>query len=189
MRNHRNKKTEQREKKKEKMKTKTLIVLLILTSSFIYAQRTIIPSETLKIEGKIKAEKTFSIKQLDSFPKIAIADQTLYNHKGEVKSTIKNMKGVLLKTVLEGLEYNYEKPKELNEFYFVFVATDSYKVVFSWNEIYNTEAGNNFYIVTEMEGKRLKDMEQRILFIATADLKSGRRYIKALEKIQVKRVD
>jgi tRNA U34 2-thiouridine synthase MnmA/TrmU len=123
------------------------------------------------------------------FQKLLFADQTLYNHKGEVKSTVKNMKGVLLKTVLESIEFEYDKPKELNEFYFVFVATDGYKVVFSWNEIYNTEAGNNFYIVTELEGKKMKDMDQRMLFISTADLKSGRRYIKALEKIQVKRVE
>ena len=171
------------------MKIKTLLFIFFLVSSSLQAQRTVTPSEVLKIEGKIKAEKTFSITELDTFPKIAIADQTLYNHKGEVKSTVKNMKGVLLKTVLASIQFDYDKPKELNEFYFFFVATDGYKVVFSWNEIYNTEAGNNFYIVTEMDGKKIKDMEQRILFISTADLKSGRRYIKALEKIQVKRVE
>ncbi len=170
------------------MKVKNLLVLLLFVSS-VYGQRTVTPSESLKIEGKIKAEKTFLLSELDTFPKVAIADQTLYNHKGEVKGLVKNMKGVLLKTVLERIAFDYDKPKELNAFYFVFVATDGYKVVFSWNEIYNTEAGNNFYIVTEMEGKKLKDMEQRILFISTADLKSGRRYIKALEKIEVKRVE
>lgn len=171
------------------MMIKPLFVVLFLASYSLYAQRTVTPSEVLKIEGKIKTEKTFSITELDTFPKVAIANQTLYNHNGEVKSTIKKMKGVLLKTVLASIQFDYDKPRELNEFYFVFVATDGYKVVFSWNEIYNTEAGNNFYIVTEMEGKKLKDMEQRILFISTGDLKSGRRYIKALEKIQVKRVD
>lgn len=171
------------------MKIKTLLIILFLTNLPLQAQRTITPSETLKIEGKIKAEKTFSLSQLDSFPKVAIKDQTLYNQKGEEKSSVKNMKGVLLKNVLENIKFVYDKPKELNEFYFVFVATDGYKVVFSWNEIYNTETGNNFYIVTEMEGKKLKDLEQRILFISTADLKSGRRYIKALEKIQVKSIE
>ena len=184
MRNRRNNK-----KEKRKMRIKTLIILFFWASFSINGQRVISPSETLKIEGKIKAVKTISITQLDSFPKVAINDQTLYNHKGEAKGSAKNMKGVLLKTILADVKFDFEKPKELNEFYFVFVSTDGYKVVFSWNEIYNTEAGNNFYIVTEMEGKKLKDMEQRILFISTADLKSGRRYIKALEKIQVKRVD
>lgn len=171
------------------MKIKSLLFIFFLVSSSLLAQRTVTPSEAITIEGKIKIKKTFSTAELDMFPKVAIADQILYNHKGEMKSTVKNMKGILLKTVLEKVELDFEKPKELNEFYFVFVATDGYKVVFSWNEIYNTEAGNNFYIVTEMEGKKIKEMEQRILFISTADLKSGRRYIKALAKIDVKRAE
>lgn len=171
------------------MKLRTLIVFLFFMTYSVSAQRTIAPSESLKIEGKIKAGKTFSIDELNTFPKVAISDQTIFNHKGEEKGSVKNMKGVLLKTVLESIAFDYEKPKELNEFYFVFVATDGYKVVFSWNEIYNTEAGNSFYIITEMDGKNIKEMDQRIAFISTADLKSGRRYIKALEKIEVKKAE
>lgn len=167
---------------------KKLIVAFLLVSS-VYAQRTIAPSQTVKIEGKVKAGRTFSIADLDAFPKVAIPDQTLHNQNGEVKNTVKNMKGVLLKTVLESIEFDYGKPKELNEFYFVFVATDDYKVVFSWNEIYNSEAGNNFYFVTEMDGKNIREMDQRILFISATDLKPGRRYIKALEKIEVRRIE
>jgi len=71
----------------------------------------------------------------------------------------------------------------------VFTATDGYKVVFSWNEIYNAEAGNNFFILTEMDGKRIEKMDQRILFISIADFQTGRRFIKGLEKIEVKRVE
>ena len=76
-----------------------------------------------------------------------------------------------------------------SKIYFVFKASDGYKVVFSWNEIYNTDSGNNFFIVTELEGKKLKELEQRIMFISTADLKTGRRYIKGLEKIEVRQVE
>ncbi|MBK9592619.1 MAG: hypothetical protein IPO32_14365 [Crocinitomicaceae bacterium] len=66
----------------------------------------------------------------------------------------------------------------MNEFYFIFTASDGYKVVFSWNEIYNSHAGNQFFILTEMEGKKIGEMNQRIVFISTADLQTGRRYIK-----------
>lgn len=171
------------------MKIKTLVLLFFLASYLVNAQRTVTPSETLKIEGKIKAGTTFTIADLEMFQKVDISDQKLYNHNGEAKGSLSNMKGVLLKTILKSIEFVYDKPKELNELYFVFVATDGYTVVFSWNEIYNTEAGNNFYIITEMDGKKLSEMDQRIAFIATADLKSGRRYIKALEKIEVRRVE
>ena len=126
---------------------------------------------------------------LDTFPKTAIKDQIIFNHNGEVKDTLTGMSGVPLKTLLASIIYVYDKPKFLNEFYFVFIASDGYRVVFSWNEIYNTETGNNFFIVTEMEGKKLYDVDQRIIFISTADLKTGRRYIKGLEKIEVRQLE
>lgn len=166
-----------------------ILYLAIMTTLPLAAQRKIIPTDTLRIYGKIKKEKIFTLHQLDSLPKTIINDQIIYNHKGEIKDTIKNIQGVLLKTILNQTEYQYEKLKNLNEFYFVFIASDGYKVVFSWNEIYNTETGNNFYIITYMDGKKLMNMAQRILFISTADLKTGRRYIKGLERIEVKQID
>ena len=72
--------------------------------------------------------------------------------------------------------------------YFVFTASDGYRVVFSWNEIYNSESGKSFYIITEMKGKSLLEMDQRIAFLSSKDLKSGRRYIKCLESIEVKKI-
>lgn len=131
----------------------------------------------------------FSISDLDTFPTTSIPDQFIYNHKGELKDMLTGLRGVLLKNILASIEFIYEKPKELNEFYLVMTASDGYKVVFSWNEIYNTAAGDHFYILTELEGIKLPQMEQRIAFICTGDLQSGRRYIKGLKNIDIRRVD
>ena len=158
---------------------------MILATSSIIAQRKITPTEYFTINGKIKIEQVFDLAQLDRFPKIQIDNQIIYNHKGEAKDTLKNIKGVLLTTVLSKIEFIYEKPKNLNEFYFVCVASDGYKAVFSWNEIYNSEIGNHLYVITEMGGTSIKQLSQRIQVISTADLKSGRRYIKALQRIEV----
>jgi hypothetical protein len=96
---------------------------------------------------------------------------------------------VALKTVLEKVVYNYEKPRELNEFYFVFKATDGYQVVFSWNEIYNNPSGDGFYFLTEINKKSILELPQRIVLLAQEDVQTGRRYIKSLEKIEVKRAE
>lgn len=165
--------------------------ILFITFCFglnLSAQKTIPTADTLKIYGEVKNPMVLSLTQLDTFPKTAIKDQIIYNHNGEVKDTLTGLIGVPLKTIMASIEFIYDKPRELNEFYFVMIATDGYKVVFSWNEIYNSELGNNFFIITEMEGKPLNDISQRILFISTADFKPGRRYIKGLEKIEVRRV-
>ncbi len=172
------------------MKKISLIILLISLVGFsAKGQRKMQPTDWLTVTGKVKSEQKITLKSLDTFPKHKVKDLILYNHKGEIKDTVQNLKGVLLKEVLAKVEYVYEKPKNLNEFYFVCTASDGYKVVFSWNEIYNTEVGDNLYFITEMKGKSIKDSEQRILLIATTDLKAGRRYIKGLERIEVKQVE
>ncbi|MES2411548.1 MAG: hypothetical protein V4535_08915, partial [Bacteroidota bacterium] len=65
------------------MKIKKLVVILFLACYSINAQRTLIPSETLKIEGKIKAGTTFTMGDLEMFQKVDISDQKLYNQRGE----------------------------------------------------------------------------------------------------------
>ena len=166
-----------------------LLMISFLTHFSTAAQHNIAATDSFKIQGKIKSEKIFTLMQLDSFPKQALKDQMIYNHNGEIKDTIKNTKGVLLKTVLSKIEFLYDKPKELNEFYFVFVASDGYKIVFSWNEIYNTPVGDDLFLITESDGKKLKDIAQRIIVTSMGDLKSGRRFIKGLARIEVKRIE
>ncbi len=166
-----------------------ILILLLLTTFSVNAQRSIPKTDSLLIVGQIKNPTTFSLSDLDTFPKSVIKDQIIYNHNGEAKDTLTGMKGIPLKSLLATIQYIYEKPKFLNEFYFVFIASDGYKVVFSWNEIYNSEAGNSLFLITEMQGVQLSNLDQRLLFISTADLKAGRRYIKGLEKIDVKSVE
>lgn len=92
---------------------------------------------------------------------------------------------VLLKNILDSVAFQYEKSRMLNYYYFLFVASYGYKIVFSFNEIYNTETGNNLYIVTEMDGKKIQEMDNRILLLTTKDIKGGPRNMKSLSKIVV----
>lgn len=98
------------------------------------------------------------------------------------------MRGIPLKTLLNPVSYVYEHPRVLNEFYFVLITSDGYKVAFSWNEIYNTEAGDQYFMVTELKGQNLQDLEQRIIFVSTANFKTGRRYIKGLKSIEARQL-
>ena len=164
------------------------IVVLFATSTSI-AQRNITPTDSLRITGRVKNPITYSVSELDTFPKTSIKDQLIYNQNGEIKDTLTGIRGVLLKTLLAPIQFQYDKPKVLNELYLVLKSSDGYTVVFSWNELYNTEIGNNVFIITEMRGKRMSELDNRILFISTADLKAGRRYIKALQTIDIRRAE
>lgn len=108
-----------------------ILSLALLTSCSVIAQRTIPATDSLSIFGEVKNPTTFYLSDLDAFPKHIIIDQIIYNQNGEVKDTLTGMVGIPIKSLLTSIQFVYDKPKELNEFYFVFIASDGYKVVFS----------------------------------------------------------
>ena len=119
-----------------------LFLFLIFTSYSLIAQKENIPTtENFSIEGKVKKEMNVSLADLSSYRSYSIDSIVIKNHLGERKSTLKKVKGVLLKDILEKVEIDSESPKVLSEYYLVCVASDNYKVVFSWNEIFNNDAG------------------------------------------------
>jgi len=81
-----------------------------------------------------------------------------------------------------------ETPKVLSEYYFVCIASDNYKVVFSWNEIFNSDTGKSVYIITAQDGKPATGLDNRIALVSPKDQMTGRRYVKGLQKIVVERV-
>ena len=98
------------------------------------------------------------------------------------------MKGVLLKDILEKTEIDSESAKVLSEYYIVCIASDNYKVVFSQNEIFNSNTGNSVYILTEQDGKPASALDNRIALVSPKDQMTGRRYVKSLQKIVIERV-
>jgi hypothetical protein len=161
-----------------------IFTLLTCTTT---AQNNTIPTDHFSIEGKVKHALTFSIADLDTFQTKSLPDVVITNHLGEKKHTLTQLKGILLKDILSKAELDAENPKVLSEFYFVFVATDNYKITFSWNEIFNSETGNNIYIIMEEDGKKIKDINGRISIVTLTDFKTGRRHMSNINKIIVER--
>ncbi len=164
------------------MKKNIVLVILFLALS-AFADRGEKPTAEFVIKGKVKTEIKITVDDLKNYPESIIGDFILTNQRGEIKDTVKSLKGVLLKDVLKKAELLAERPKILNEFFFTCIASDKYKVVFSWNEIFNTEIGNNIFIVTEKNGMKGLEIKDRILMLSRADLIKGRRYIKNLSEI------
>lgn len=166
------------------------IILFIASSAFTVegiSQTTPKPTSTITINGKVKAPKTFTIGDIKKLSSHNIGDVVITNHRGEAKGTAKELSGVLLTQVLEQLELDAESPKVLSEYYFSCIASDAYRVVFSWNELFNTAVGNSVYIVTGKDGKPIEESDESILMISTQDTRTGRRFVKNLETILVGR--
>ena len=164
-----------------------LLGFFITCSFFTNAQELIKPSSEFVISGDIVKEKKISINDLDSFQEKSIDDVSIINHAGIFKEKISGLKGILLKDILQKVTLNAAFPKNFSEYYFVFLATDGYKVVYSWNEIFNAETGNHLFLITQKNGFTIKNMPDRMLILTTSDFKTGRRHIKGLNSIIVKR--
>ena len=171
------------------MKIGILAIITILNVFFAKAQHNTIATDTITVTGKVKTAVIITLADLKAMKSVPLKDLVITNHLGEVKRTVTGLKGVLAKDVLAKLEFASPNPKLLSEYYLTFVASDGYKVVYSWNEIFNTETGNNVYFITEKEGQKLSGIKDRILVACMTDFKTGRRYVEGLAKIVVGRVE
>ena len=165
-----------------------LLIGFIMISTFMQAQHDIQTTSSVTVEGKVKKGFSFSLVELDVFKSISLDSIVIYNHLMERKKVLKNIKGVLLKDVLMKIEIDISSPKLLSEFYFTCIAADGYKVVFSWNEIFNSVIGNQAMIITEADGVKAKDRKDCIALLCPADIATGRRYVQGLQKIIIERV-
>lgn len=152
------------------------------------AQKSVAPTESFIVEGNVKQSQTFTFSDLAVLPVVKIDSLVITNHLLERKSSLKNIKGVLLKDILGKLTIGQANPKLLSEYYFVCIASDNYKVVFSWNEIFNNETGKHVLLITELDGKQGTGMNNRMALISALDEATGRRYVKGLQKIIIERV-
>lgn len=88
--------------------------------------------------------------------------------------------------MLGQISFNVSKPKELHKYYFVLEATDNYRAVLSYNEIFNTD---NLYIITESNGVSIQQSHDRIEIIALSKPGVGHIYMKGLMRLIADKVD
>jgi hypothetical protein len=164
--------------------------LLLLSCFFVVhasGQKKIQSTASLQVVGAVKNPVTVGRSEILLQTVHAIGDLKVYNHKGEMKGIQKGLRGVLLTDVLKTVEFDSPSPRELSEFFFTIVASDGYRVVFSWNELFNSPTGDATYLVTEKDSVGLDRMEESILLVCATDRQTGRRNVKSVERIVVGR--
>lgn len=166
-----------------------LLTFLLFGVSIVHAQKNIPVTEQVSIEGKVKKPYSFSLKDTRTMVSVSIDSVTITNHLQERRGVIKGVKGVLLKDIIEKAEIDAANPKILSEYYIECIASDNYKVVFSWNELFNTNTGYNVLVITEKDGVKGDQMTDRICLLSSTDQATGRRYVKGLQKIILKQVE
>lgn len=166
----------------------TVFFLLALASSNAQTND-VPPTSEFTVRGFVKNEITFRITELGQWKQEELGDVLIRNQKGEQKGIAKSAKGILLKTILEKAEIHADKPKEYSEIYVVLTASDGYKNVYSWNELFSTDVGNHIYIVTEKDGKSMDQLPGRIQVMSLGEYHSGNRNLRGLAKIEVRKLE
>lgn len=168
---------------------KNILFLFFLYNTTAFAQETLKQTPKFSITGIVVKESVITIDSIMQYPVKVIGEINVTNHLGEFKHKDDRLKGVLLKDILSHTSFKTTSPKLLSQFYFVCLGADGYKVVYSWNELYNTEVGNHVFILTEKNGIKADKMPESLQMSSATDFKTGRRYLHNLDKIIVKQAD
>ena len=167
---------------------KKLLLLLLLASGTAFAQEKNTQTLQFAINGEVEKASVITLDSLKQYTIKPIGNIKVTDHTGAFKHQDDKLKGILLKDVLSHTKFKTTSPKLLSRFYFVCTGVDGYKVVYSWNELYNTAVGDNVYIIMEKNGIKADKLPASMQMTSAADFKTGRRYLHNLDKIVVAQV-
>ena len=146
-------------------------------------------TQALTIGGRVKLSLTLSPEALKAFPIQTPSEIAVKGRKGETLRVLKGYSGVRLIDLLDKATLVAADPNDLKKTIVVAIASDDYKAVFSWNELYNTSVGEGVLVLYAKEGKPLGDDEGRIALISINDIGTGPRHVRWLKDIQVRKID
>ena len=107
---------------------------------------------------------------------------------GALAEPYREYTGVLLTEVLDKAGLRSERKDDWRRLYVVASASDGYKAVFSWGELFNSRIGRGVLVVFERKGKPIDDSEGRIALVSTEDDRIGPRHVKRLKSVEVRRI-
>jgi len=148
-----------------------------LTASLALAQeRGSAVSTQVRVVGEVQRELSLDVDALRSLA----SRRTFVQERG--------YGCVRLVDVLQEAGIRQDARHALRRTYVIATASDGFKAVFSWGELFNTPIGRGVLVAYERDGTPLRDGEGRITLVSLADERPGTRHVKWLERIEVRRV-
>ena len=143
---------------------------------------------TLAVRGNVAKPMTLSVAELGEFPVHRVDDTRVVRAQGGASEAKRQFTGCLLRDVLDAAKLTENDRHDLRRTIIVATASDGYKAIFSWAELFNTTIGDGVLVVYERDGARLGDDEGRIALVSLKDTRPGPRHVKWLSTIDVARV-
>ena len=142
----------------------------------------------LSIGGRVLTGLTLDLDALREFPLQGPSDIPIRGRNGELLRTLFAYSGVRLTDILDKSVLVKGEHDDLKKTIIVATASDDYKALFSWNELYNTSVGEGVLVLYEKSGQPLDDNEGKIALISINDRHTGPRHVRWLSDIQVRMI-
>lgn len=139
----------------------------------------------VQINGRVRKPLLLSMEELCAMETEVFEDLFIVCGSGNPKGCIGSCRGVLLEDLIRKAEVIREEHDDTKKMFLVASADDGHKVVFSWQEIFNSPVGGGVLILFEKDGKPLDHERKRVDLISAEDYFMGSRYVKGLINIEV----
>jgi DMSO/TMAO reductase YedYZ molybdopterin-dependent catalytic subunit len=173
-------------------RTGKLFGLLALLAAANIAAQTEAPSAAkLTVGGNVANPSTLSLDDLKRLPVQDLDDVRQMRAGGAAvagSEQVRHYKGVLLRDVLAAAKPVEKEHRELRQSIVVATATDGYKAVFSWAELFLSPIGDGALVIFERDGGPLAPSEGPLALVSLRDTQPGPRHVKWLVKIDLLRV-
>jgi len=167
----------------------TLILACAVASAPALAQPRGTVTTSLTVKGSVEREITLSVEDLKGLPVRRLDDvRTVGEASGASPATqsARHYVGCLLRDVLDRAKPVEKNRMDLRRSAVIATASDGYRVVFSWAELYLSPIGDGALVVYERDGAPLDDSEGRIALVSLKDTRPGPRHVKWLQSLELR---
>jgi cytochrome c551/c552 len=145
-------------------------------------------TKSVTVSGIVEHKLKLSVDDLLKFPPQQVGEVPVVCQSGANLGKLENLKGVLLRDILEKAVIVSRSHNDVKKMVIIATASDGYKVVFSWSEVFNSPVGEGVLVFFERNGMALEDDEGRIAMVSTKDIRTGPRHVKWLKAIEVRKI-
>lgn len=145
-------------------------------------------TERISVSGLVEHALQLRVEDLRKFPPQQVSEIPVVCQTGAELGKMENLKGVLLRDVLGKASVVSRSHNDVKKMAVIATASDGYKVVFSWTEIFNSPIGEGVIVYFEKNGLPLADDEGRIALISARDIRTGPRHVKWLKGVEVRKI-
>jgi len=144
-------------------------------------------SETVKVSGLVENPFIITAQNVKQMPVVQRKNGAIVCASGETRRTLQTFTGVLLRDILDSAKIAMPNHRERGEYLVLVRSSDSYNVLFSYDELYYGAAGDDIVLVFEENGKPIENEGPFMLF-CTSDKITGPRLVKWVDRIEVSKV-